>query len=262
MDLKKIKKSFLFIIFVFLFINKGFALVTVSSNADSGANTLRAALTGAAIGETIAFNLPSGSTTITLSSPLPFIVNNLTIDGTNAAGKVTINGQNLYPGFVITNGTASISELNIQNCRSKGGDGGDATAASGTGGGAGMGAGGGIFINNTASVTLSDLNFDNCSAIGGNGGDKLSSGAIFGCGGGGGLGGNGAGPGPTLTGGGGGGLYVSAISSTGVGGGGNGGEALNSATNGSDFGGGEVQEYQLQEQEMEVLRVAGAAVQI
>lgn len=236
MIIKKIK-NFLFFILTLLFFNKGFSLVTVTSNANSGAGTLRAALTGAAIGETIEFNLPAGSTTITISSPLPFIVNNLTINGTNAAGKVTISGQSLYPGFVVTNGTVSISELNIQNCRSKGGDGGLVMISAA--GGGGMGAGGGIFINNTANVTLSGLNFDNCSVLGGEGGDWVSFIGLTGGTGGGGLGGNGAmqpSPDPNV-GGGGGGLYANATGKTGVGGGGNGGDGT-PGSNGGDFGGG------------------------
>ncbi|NGX44454.1 MAG: hypothetical protein K1060chlam3_00621, partial [Candidatus Anoxychlamydiales bacterium] len=176
-------RKLLFIILAFLFINKSFAAtITVTDNSDSGAGTLRAALTAPVAGETIEFSLLAGSTTISLASALPSIAVNLTIDGTNTAGRVTINGQGQAPGFFITAGTVSISELNMTECVSQGSSGGDGQIEAG--GGGGMSAGGGVFVNTGATVTLSDLTFDGCSAAGGNGGDGKALGVGFSAGGG------------------------------------------------------------------------------
>ena len=232
-------KKLSFIILAFLCINKSFSLITVTSNADSGAGTLRAALTGPpAAGETIEFSLGAGSLTIGLDSALPSIVDDLIIDGrTNVAGTVIIEGvTDPTPGFVITNGTVSIFKLSIKDCSSARGDGGDGQTQAG--GGGGMGAGGGVFVNTGATVTLTDLTFDGCSAQGGNGGDGNAFGlGIDNGGGGGGLGGDGA-DNNVAGGGGGGGLYSDAAGQTPGTGGGAGGVAAPGSDATADFGGG------------------------
>jgi hypothetical protein len=72
------------------------ATVTVTSAADSGAGSLRAALAAAADGDTIAINITAVPVnpppfplavipTIVLASPLTMSTNNVTIDGTAQA---------------------------------------------------------------------------------------------------------------------------------------------------------------------------------
>ncbi len=230
-------RQLLFIILAFLFINKGFAVTrTVTTNANAGGGSLREALGLSGANDTIEFSLGSGSLTISLGSRLPSIVNNLTIDGTNTAGTVTIDGQGGAAGFVITNGIVSISNLNMTDCVSQGGIGGDSQVQGG--GGGGMGAGGGIFINDTADVTLTDLTFDGCSANGGDGGDGNAFGlGVANGGGGGGLGGDGA-DNDVIGGGGGGGLYSNAAFQAPGTGGGAGGVGVPGFDATADFGGG------------------------
>ena len=231
-----------YICFAFLLVHNTLIAATtrtVTSNANSGSHTLREALSNSASGDTIHFNLPAGSTTIKITSALPFIEHNLTISGANAGGKIIIDGNNSHPGFFVKDGTVSISDLKIEKCTSQGGRGGIAN----TGGGGGMGAGGGVFINNTATVTLTNIGFNEGSALGGSGGTGQPGGRIL-CGGGGGLGGNGGSATTklhlTTQGGGGGGLYANA--SERIGGGSEGGDGQRfigiGPDDGLDFGGG------------------------
>ena len=73
-------------------------LATVSLNTDTGAaGELRTELANAAPGETIDFNLPAGSETITLALGQLEIDKPVTIDGANSAGSgtsITINANN------------------------------------------------------------------------------------------------------------------------------------------------------------------------
>lgn len=85
--------------------------VTVMSNADSGANTLRAAIAGANAGDTIAFAL-QGGTTITLASTLT-LAKDVTIDGIGSGGLV-ISGNHAVEVFWVNAGvTATITNLTI-----------------------------------------------------------------------------------------------------------------------------------------------------
>jgi autotransporter-associated beta strand protein len=155
------------------------ATYTVSTNADSGAGSLRAAITSAdgdpSPGRVIDFN--SGLGTITLASELPAITNSVTINGSGT----TLSGAGTYRGLFVYDGTVAISDLTITNTKARGGDGGLG------GGGGGAGLGGGLFVASGGSVTVSNLAFTGNSAIGGNGG----GGSALTLGGGGGLGGNG-----------------------------------------------------------------------
>lgn len=103
------------------------ATLTVLTTADSGAGSLRQAITDANSGlgaDLIVFNLPGiGVKTITLASPLPSIVDSVTIDGYSQPGAlentlvdgddavllVELDGTNLAPGSsvleVLGNGT-------------------------------------------------------------------------------------------------------------------------------------------------------------
>jgi hypothetical protein len=65
------------------------ATIPVTSNADSGANTLRAAIVtanGTPAADTIVFNLAAGQRTIALATPLRTITATLDIDGTSQPG--------------------------------------------------------------------------------------------------------------------------------------------------------------------------------
>ena len=110
-------------------------------------------------------------------------------------GGNTIDGGGAFRPFFALDGSASISNVTINNARAAGGSG-------ATGGGGGLGAGGGLFVNNGATVSISNVSFSNSSAVGGAG--AATTGSVAG-GGGGGLGGNGAAPSGAFEGGGGGG---------------------------------------------------------
>ena len=98
---------------------------TVTSNADSGAGTLRQALVDAIDGDTIAFNLSSGSEIISLASQLS-PTKTLTIDGANTAGsgvpvtlQVTDPGVSAWRLFYIATAGKTFS---LSNMTLKGGD--------------------------------------------------------------------------------------------------------------------------------------------
>ena len=90
----------------------------VTSNADSGAGTLRQAITDVGSGETITFNLSTGNETIIIASEL-LINKSLTIDGANTAGsgvpvtvQVTTPATSPYRVFnIAVLGTVTINNL-------------------------------------------------------------------------------------------------------------------------------------------------------
>ncbi len=244
----------------------------VTSSADSGATgTLRWAINqaNATPGSTINFAAGLANQTINLSSSLPLIEANVTIDGAGAPG-LTISGGNTSRVFFVDHGTVTIQNLTIANGFAQGGSGG----AGLSGGGGGMGAGGALFVNQNANVALQGVLFENNHVVGGTGGAGVYGNGALSGGGGGGLGGNG-GDGsapfgiPANLGGGGGGLTGNGGNATGpnnlsgtggaggspnggaggsgnqhgqpggVGGGGGGaGGLLSNGGNGGDFGGG------------------------
>jgi outer membrane autotransporter protein len=158
---------------------------TVTSNADSGAGSLRQAIINSnAAGGSNNIIINSGVGTITLTSgDLPTINNNATIVGNNN----TLSGGNTFRGLFVggfsgttqTSVSVSVSDLTIANARARGGNG-----TQGGGGGAGLG--GALFVAANATLTVSNVTLASNSAVGGNGGSSLSGG-----GGGGGMGGNG-----------------------------------------------------------------------
>jgi hypothetical protein len=83
------------------------ATLTVTTNADSGANSLRQVIADASAGDTI--NFSTDVQTITLSSGEIVINKALTIDGTGS--KVTISGNNASRIFNIRGGTGVIVTL-------------------------------------------------------------------------------------------------------------------------------------------------------
>jgi fibronectin-binding autotransporter adhesin len=240
------------------------AAYSITTTNDFGAGSLRQAIIDASIDSTvnsnttasITFNIVSASPTITLTSPLlPLVVGlTLSIDGTNlgaGGGIVTIDGGSNYSAFFVYDGTLTASNLNIQNCHAKGGDGGGGNG----GGGGGMGAGAAFFVNNSATVNLSNIAISNSQATAGSGGAHSSAGGgggIAGAGGsstgngsgsGGGIGGNGGSTNNNGSGGGGGlggnGGAVTGLNGSGGGGlSGNGGTASVAAGSGGGSGGG------------------------
>ncbi|MEZ0047720.1 hypothetical protein ABIA42_006599 [Bradyrhizobium sp. USDA 327] len=209
------------------------ATLFVTTTADAGAGSLRAALTSAGNGDTIVFQTGG---TITLASELPVITKNLTIDGNG--NNPVISGAGTYRPFFIgdagTTGSTysvTIANLSIANAAAQGGSGID-------GGGGGAGLGGAVFVSSNGALTLNNVSLSNNHASGGAGGaftNNLS-------GGGGGMGGNG-GSSSSSAGNGGGGLAVGSNSVSGLGtngGGANGGTGtMNAGTGGSGgFGGG------------------------
>ncbi|THD80684.1 MAG: calcium-binding protein [Phenylobacterium sp.] len=156
--------------------------ITVTNTADSGAGSLRDAITNSASGDTIVFSASLGANaTITLASDLPQITHALTIDGSADAG-LTIDGASLYRVFWAESGAITIENLNIAHGLAQGGAGGQ--AAGGGGGGGGGGFGGGVFIDSGANVTLRNVGFSNDHATGG-AGAQFNGGGSQGAGGGG-----------------------------------------------------------------------------
>jgi autotransporter-associated beta strand protein len=206
------------------------ATLVVTTTADSGAGSLRAAITSAASGDTIQFQV---SGTITLQSELPIITKNITIDGNG--NNPTVSGAGTYRPFFIgdastTGSTYSVAlkNLTIANALAQGGSGID-------GGGGGGGLGGAVFVSSNGALTLSNVSLNSNRANGGAGGAFTNNLA----GGGGGMGGNG-GSIPQSAGNGGGGLLVGSNSTSGGGsngGGANGGAGTGITSYGSATGG-------------------------
>ncbi len=221
----------------------------VTTTADSGAGSLRAAITSANAApgaDTISF-AAGGQGIITLASTLPAITDSLAIDG--VFGLVTIDGANSYRAFVI-NGpiTVTLSNLIIRNVRAVGSNGGVGMPYGG-GGGGGLGAGAGVVVGTgSPTVAIISTTFNTAAVVGGNGGSIPGSGGNTGGNGGdsgfagsaGGIGGTGSGPTSTagvFGGGGAGGGSSFSPGANGVGGGGGGGGFSNAGGTSSFLGG-------------------------
>lgn len=205
--------------------------VFVLNNNDSGAGSLRDAITSASPGDRILFSASlTGGDTITLSSMLPIIDKNLEIDGSDNPNLV-IDGAGTNRAFFVRSGTVTIASVTIDNVAAQGGDGAGAALNQGVGGGGGgLGAGAAIFVDSGATVTVSSVQVQNSLAQGGAGGNRLLS-ALGGGGGGGGLGGDGGY-------GGGGNSGAGSSAGGGGGGGGLGGDGGNGAGSAAGGGGG------------------------
>jgi hypothetical protein len=152
--------------------------VTVTSLADSGPGTLRAALASTGPGGAIVFQ-PGLTGTITLTSGELDIGRNLTITGPGAT-SLAISGNNNSRVFNISfsNATVSISGLTISAGLAQGASGSNSMNPDGA-----PGQGGGII--NSGALTLTLCVVEKCTALGGNasaagvdGGDG-SGGGIF-----------------------------------------------------------------------------------
>lgn len=221
------------------------ATLTVTTNADSGAGSLRAAITTAqadGAADSIVFDASLAGQTIIIASAFDPITTPITITGF-ASNTVTINGNSLHRPFIISGGgSLTLRDLSLQNCYAIGGNGGEGRSDAGGGGGA-PGLGGAIWLN-AGTLDVRGCSFTSCRARGGNGGG-YAAGATNGGGGGAGIGGSGANSPSDGTGGAGasggflGGTGGSAgNAATGEGGGGGGGNTGQSGAAGSSFGGG------------------------
>lgn len=208
---------------------------TYSVNSDA---SLRSAINNANANPGSTINFTVSGVIIVLSSPLPEINANMTINGNGNF----LSGNDLYRVFFVNAGTVTINNLTVNSGRAQGGDGADGsnglnpglTSAGAGGGGAGMG--GGLFVNTQGRVVLNGVSFNNSKAQGGLGGAESVGGiyvATNAGGGGGGASGNGThGQGAGIGGRGGSGI-------TAGGGGGDGGLAATGVRAGAGgFGGG------------------------
>jgi predicted outer membrane repeat protein len=156
----------------FLFVLASFsaasaATITVTNTDDSGVGSLRAAITDAHPGDTIAFSVTG---TINLTSGLLTISKNLTIKGPDA-DKLTING-NGDTVFDITSGTVHISGLTISGAATSGPGGirnvGTLTVTNCTFSDNSAGYGGGIYNHNGGTLKVMNSTFsDNSASLGG-----------------------------------------------------------------------------------------------
>jgi hypothetical protein len=228
------------------------ATITVTSTADSGAGTLRTAISNAANGDVIAFDSALNGATITLTSdgnngtlnfpgPVALVVSgkSITIQGPSQGITITMSGStNLRLFYVASGAGVTLTQVVLKGGKAKGGNG-------YRGGGGAAGLGGAVFNEGTLVIKQSLLS--NNSATGGNGQVRNCP-----CGGGGGMGAdatsNGLGGGPNggstgYTGGaggpGGGGGYSSGPPDGGAGGfGGGGGYSAGGDGGAGGFGGG------------------------
>ncbi len=150
------------------------ATITVTNTNDSGGGSLRDAITTAAPGDTIEFNLSGCPCTITLSNGPLVISDDLTMTGPGAAG-LTISGDGASRVFNIIGGIVNISRLTVSNGNASGNipnvgggifNAGTLTLTNATISGNSAGLGGGIF--NAGALTLTDVTVSgNSAALGG-----------------------------------------------------------------------------------------------
>lgn len=90
------------------------ATITVTTQNDSGAGSLRHAIANAKSGDTIVFHTSRTGATIMLTSGTLIIDKNLVIDGSNLLIPITISGGNNYRVFSVNPGvTARLDSLRI-----------------------------------------------------------------------------------------------------------------------------------------------------
>jgi hypothetical protein len=89
------------------------ATVTVTTNADSGAGSLRDTIAAAADGDTIVFDASLDGTTITLGGTKLTIDKNLIIDASALTGGITIDGNGASQVFFISNFEVELRKLVI-----------------------------------------------------------------------------------------------------------------------------------------------------
>ena len=91
------------------------AKIYFTSNADSGTGTLRAAINGAGEGDTITYDptvFTTGPVVISLSSYLPILPKNATLDG-GSLGIVLDGQNNSMGGYSAVRGTGTMTVINL-----------------------------------------------------------------------------------------------------------------------------------------------------
>jgi len=137
----------------------------VASAADSGENTLRAAIASAPAGSTIFFAPALSGATILLTHGQITLNQNLTLDASALSNGISINGNNAGRVFEVSNATVVLNSLTITN----GEDNNDNNDRSG--------GGGGIFIFS------GNLTLNNCTVAGNSANNSIcGGGGIFNCG--------------------------------------------------------------------------------
>lgn len=125
----------------------GAATISVTNTNDSGAGSLRQAITDAADGDVI--NITAAGT-ITLASELPYITKAITVNGATAG--TTLSGNNTYRVLTVqlATGTVTLNGLNVINGKST------------------IGAAAGLFAitGNNALVALNRCTFSGCNTTG------------------------------------------------------------------------------------------------
>ena len=123
------------------------AIITVTSTADSGAGSLRAAVTAAQSGDTIQFAASLANKTIGLTSAVTIAPGkNLTLDGSGAA-NLKISGQNTTQILFVNSNVDFITNVTVKNLGFENGY----TANQG----------GAILVENKGSLTLDGVTFNN-----------------------------------------------------------------------------------------------------
>jgi hypothetical protein len=144
----------------------------VTSSADSGPGSLRAALAAVADGGSITFDAALAGQTITLSSPLS-VTQSVTVAGGH---NITLSGGDAVRLFFI-NGPAGtlvrLKQLTLSDGLAQGPNG----AFPGGGGAAGMG--GAVFVNSGNSLAAEHVTFSDNHAQGGNGGATGGGGSFL-----------------------------------------------------------------------------------
>ncbi|MBI5842518.1 MAG: cadherin domain-containing protein [Chloroflexi bacterium] len=125
--------------------------LTVTTNADSGAGSLRNIITSASAGNTINFDAGLAGQTITLLSTLT-IDKDLTIDGSALTTPITISGGNAVRVLWVNSSSAALTLQNL-------------TIANG-----GIATGDGAGVLNEGTLTITNSTFSGNSASGYNGG--------------------------------------------------------------------------------------------
>jgi hypothetical protein len=101
-------------------VTAGAATQTVTNNADSGAGSLRAAVAAAAANDTINFAPALNGQTITLTTGVIALTENLTLDASGM--KVTIDGNSASRIFTVAaSKTVSLKHLTLQHGQANGG---------------------------------------------------------------------------------------------------------------------------------------------
>src|SRR5690348_6763418 len=143
------------------------AIVTVTSNADSGAGTLRNAITSATAGDTITFN---AGMTVTLSSGELLISKDLTIEGDidgNGTPDVILDANYTSRVLEISGGTVTLDGLTIQHGLLSGNGGSGGANSGSAAGGAGSSALGAGLLVSGGTVTINHCVITHNVAAGG-----------------------------------------------------------------------------------------------